>query len=54
MLEWESTAKLLLLKDNPRLIALSYLERYTVPERTFCGMEFLLGPRGSRTLPLPD
>jgi O-antigen/teichoic acid export membrane protein len=54
MLELEITPKLLLLRREPRLIALSYLERYTVPERTFYGMEFLLSPRYSRALPLTD
>jgi hypothetical protein len=43
----------ILLRRDPRLIALSYFERNTVPERTFYGLEFLLSPEYRDTLPLP-
>ena len=52
LLELAIRPNLILLRRDPRLIALSYLERYTVPERTFYGIEFLLSPRYARTLPL--
>ena len=52
LLELGIRPNLILLRRDPRLIALSYLERYTVPERTFYGIEFLLSPRYARTLPL--
>jgi hypothetical protein len=42
-----------LLRRDPRLIALSYLERYTVPERTYYGMEWLISPRYASAMPLP-
>jgi PST family polysaccharide transporter len=45
---------LLLLRREPRLIALSYLERFTVPERTFLGLEWLISPRFARSLPVPN
>jgi len=54
LLELGVTPNLLLLRRDPRLVALSYLARYTVPERTFYGIEFLLSPRYAGTLPLPD
>jgi hypothetical protein len=44
---------LLVLRREPRLVALSFLERYTVPERTFFGLEWLLSPRFARSMPLP-
>jgi hypothetical protein len=47
------TPNLILLRRDPRLVALSYLRRYTIPERTFYGIEFLLSPRYTRTLSLP-
>jgi O-antigen/teichoic acid export membrane protein len=47
------TPNLILLRRNPRRVALSHLERYAVPDRTFYGLEFLLNPRESGTLPLP-
>ena len=53
LLELNITPNLLLLRRDPRLVALSYLARYTVPERTFYGIEFLLSPRYPGTLPLP-
>lgn len=46
------TPNLLLLRRDPRLIALSYLERYSVPERTYYGMEWLLSPRYAKVMPL--
>jgi O-antigen/teichoic acid export membrane protein len=46
------TPNLLLLRRDPRLVALSYLERYTVPERTYYGMEWLLSPRYAKAMPL--
>jgi hypothetical protein len=47
------TPNLLVLRREPRLVALSYLQRYAVPERTFFGIEFLLSPRYPGILPLP-
>jgi hypothetical protein len=52
LLELGITPNLLLLRRDPRSISLSYLERYTVPERTCYGIEFLLSPLFTRTLPL--
>jgi len=55
LLEFGITPNLILLRRDPRLIALSYLRRYTIPERTLYGIEFLLSPRcaRARALPLP-
>jgi hypothetical protein len=53
LLELGITPNLLLLRRDPRRIALSYHERYTVPERTFYGIEFLLSTRCVPSLPLP-
>jgi len=44
---------LLVLRRDPRSIALSLLARETVPERTHYGIEFLLSPRDPGVLPLP-
>jgi len=52
MLALGITPNLLLLRRDPRLVALSYLERYTVPERTYYGMEWLLSPRYAKGMPL--
>lgn len=52
MLALGITPNLLLLRRDPRLVALSYLERYTVPERTYYGMEWLLSPRYAKAMPL--
>jgi hypothetical protein len=54
LLELGITPNIILLRRHPRLVALSYLQRYTVPARTFYGIEFLLSPRYERALPLPD
>jgi hypothetical protein len=53
LIELGIVPSLILLRREPRLIALSHFQRNTVPERTFYGIEFLLSPRYSRTLPLP-
>ena len=53
LLELGLTPNLVILRRHPRLIALSYMERYVIPERTVYGLEFLLGPRDPGTLPLP-
>ena len=53
LLELGITPNLLLLRRDPRRIALSYLERYTAPERTSYGIEFLLSPRDARLPPKP-
>ena len=44
---------LLLLRRNPRSIALSLLERNTIPGRTSTGTDYLLCPDDPNTLPLP-
>ena len=44
---------LILLRREPRKVALSYLERYTVPGRTKYGFEFLLQPDDPKVMPLP-
>ena len=44
---------LLLLRRNPRGIALSLLERNTIPGRTSTGTDYLLCPSDPNTLPLP-
>jgi hypothetical protein len=43
---------LILLRRPPRKIAVSYLERYTVPGRTKYGLEFLIHPGDPGVLPL--
>ena len=43
---------LVILRRRPRSIALSLLERYTIPERTHSGIAFLIGPRSPGVLPL--
>jgi hypothetical protein len=53
LLELGLRPNLLILRRDPRQVALSYLERYTVPERTFFGLEWLLSPRFARSMPLP-
>jgi hypothetical protein len=45
--------KLIVLRRSPRAIALSLLERNTVPERTYRGLQFLLSPRDPGVLTLP-
>jgi hypothetical protein len=44
---------LVILRRAPRKIAVSYLERYTVPGRTKYGLEFLLHPGDPGVMPLP-
>ena len=44
---------LLLLRRHPRSIALSLLERNTIPGRTSTGTDYLLCPSDPNTLPLP-
>lgn len=44
--------KLIILRREPRAIALSLLERNTVPERTYRGLQFLLSPRDPTVLTL--
>lgn len=44
---------LLLLRRNPRSIALSLLQRNTIPGRTSTGTDYLLCPSDPNTLPLP-
>jgi hypothetical protein len=44
---------LMLLRRNPRSIALSLLERNTIPGRTSTGTDYLLCPSDPNTLPLP-
>jgi len=53
LLELGVVPNLIVLRRDPRLIALSFFERDTVPERTFYGIEYLLSPRYPGTLPLP-
>ncbi len=52
LLELGIVPNLILLRRDPRLIALSYFARDAVPERTFHGIEYLLSPRFPGTLPL--
>jgi hypothetical protein len=52
LLELGAVPNIILLRRHPRLIATSYFERETVPERTFYGIQFLLSPRYPGTLPL--
>ena len=44
---------IIMVRRPPREIALSYLERYTVPARTYYGFEYLLRPDQEGVLPLP-
>ena len=44
---------LVLLRRNPRRIALSLLERNTIPGRTSTGTDYLVCPSDPNTLPLP-
>ena len=44
---------LILLRREPRLIALSNLERYAIPARTRLGLEWLLQPNDPDVLQLP-
>jgi len=44
---------LVLLRRNPRRIALSLLERNTIPGRTATGTDYLVCPADPNTLPLP-
>lgn len=44
---------LVMLRRNPRSIALSLLERNTIPGRTSTGTDYLLCPEDPNTLPLP-
>jgi hypothetical protein len=44
---------LVILRRAPRKIAVSYLERYTVPGRTKYGLEFLVHPDDPGVMPLP-
>ncbi len=44
---------LIILRRAPRKIAVSYLERYSVPGRTKYGLEFLLQPDDPGVMPLP-
>src|SRR5262249_10400743 len=53
MLQLGLIPSLVMLRRQPRLVALSLMERYSIPERTVYGFEFLLGPRDPGTLPLP-
>jgi hypothetical protein len=52
LLELGITPNLLVLRRRPRAIALSLLERNTVPERTYYGLQFLLSPSYPGVLPL--
>lgn len=45
--------RLVMLRRPPREIALSYLQRETVPARTTLGQIYLLDPRDPNVLPLP-
>lgn len=44
---------LIILRREPRKIAMSYLERYCVPGRTKLGIEFLICPDDAVVLPMP-
>jgi hypothetical protein len=52
LLDLGITPNLIILRRPPRPIALSLLERYTIPERSYFGIQFLLSPRYSDVLPL--
>ena len=51
LLDLGITPNLIILRRPPRPIALSLLERYTVPERSCFGIQFLLSPHYSDVLP---
>lgn len=52
LLDLEIQPNLIVLRRHPRSIARSLLERYTIPERTYYGIGFLLSPRDPGVLPL--
>jgi hypothetical protein len=52
LLDLKIQPNLIALSRRPRSIALSLLERYTIPERTYYGIGFLLSPRDPGVLPL--
>jgi len=51
LLDLGITPNLIILRRPPRPIALSLLERYTIPERSYLGIQFLLSPHYSDVLP---
>jgi hypothetical protein len=54
LLELGITPNLIIMRREPRKIAVSYLERYSVPGRTHFGLEYLLDPALPGVLPLPS
>ena len=53
LLELDLLPAVVILRRHPRAVAISYLERYTVPGRTRYGWQFLLQPSDPGVLHLP-